>query len=120
MRDTNRRILPFSWGTEWVEMGDPQPEPLDLLKGYAARALARSDEFYQPPPFAEWRESGGRLTFETPIPTPYVACNRVHCRLFAAREAEAAVIVIPHGMLIRAATSHCAGFSRNWGCRRFE
>ena len=95
MRDTNRRILPFSWGTEWLENGDSNGNPLDSLKEHAGRVLSWSDDFFRPPPLTDCRLNGDELTFTTPTPTPYPACNTVHCRLFPAPTIKAAVIVIP-------------------------
>ena len=95
LRDTNRCILPFSWGTEWLGTGDSNGNPLESFQEHTRQVLSGSDEFFRPPPLSDFRLEDDRLTFPTPTPTPDPPCNTVHGRLFPAPESKAAVIVVP-------------------------
>lgn len=95
LRDTQRRILPFDWGLEWVDEICRNHEPLSCLTEYAEKGLQDSTAFFRPPPLRDWRRRNGLLTFSTPTPTPYLNNNTVYCRLFPARNSRSAVIVLP-------------------------
>ena len=99
LRDTNRRIFPFSWGLRWISSngeGPPQPgDPLGCIKECARKALSDSDSFFEAPPIRQWSLEGDLLTFATPTPSYYPENNKVYGRLFEARGSKKAVIVVP-------------------------
>ena len=93
-RDTNRRVLPFEWGLDWLDC-QQDDSPLASLKQYAGRALVESDTFFATPPIQNSRFQDQTLTFDTPTPTAHSANNTVRGRVFTARGHRAAVVVIP-------------------------
>src|SRR5687768_13219468 len=66
-RDTNRVVRPFEWGTAFVAPQANGDDPRRVLSAYADEALARSDEFYAPPPVTDFRLDGQQLTWTSAI-----------------------------------------------------
>ena len=93
LRDTNRRILPFDWGLEFL-CNSVEQDPLSTLKKYSKQALG-NPSFYGVRPLEGLKRSGDSLTFKTPLHTECSVNNTVHCRIFQAQERERAVIVVP-------------------------
>lgn len=94
LRDSNRRILRFDWGLEWVANGAPIAHPLAFFRKQTEEALKDSDSFFAAPPLRDYALKGNLLTFPTPCPTPYPSNNTVCCRIFPGHS-ESAVIVVP-------------------------
>ncbi len=97
LEDTNRRVLPFAWGLDWLpgavsENGRP---PLEVFLAEAERSLGESYEFFRPPPEGEWEFEGDRLRFPTPLPGPDEYNNTASARLFEAPGSRRAVVVAP-------------------------
>lgn len=96
LRDRNRRIFPFEWGTEWLQdNGQPPDGPLAFLKRQAAEAVRNSDEFFSAPSLHSVQLEGSRLRFPSPVSTPDPSNNVASVRLFEARDSSRAVIVLP-------------------------
>jgi hypothetical protein len=112
-RDTNRVVRPFDWGAEWLNSLQFPPCPAEVNGNGAAcvsrfidQALADSDRFYSYPPVTDYRlsEDGiapaasrpARLTFTSPVRSPYPENNTVHALWFrAAKDRGRAIVVLP-------------------------
>jgi hypothetical protein len=102
-RDTNRVVRPFEWGTEWLHsIGFPQiPAEVNgnaeaCLNRFASEAVADSDRFYAYDPVRDYRLADGRLTFTSPVHSPYPENNQMHARWFpAADKRRRALVVLP-------------------------
>lgn len=94
-RDTNRRVLPFEWGLEFLSSDARAEDPRLYLMDYARRALADSDAYHSYHPVRDWRLEGQHLTFTTPMPSIYPANNTVHAWYFPADSGGRVVLVLP-------------------------
>ncbi len=94
-RDTNRKIRPFEWGTDFVRDGIPVSDPRQYLLDYAHDALAHSDDYHSYSPVADYRLEGDHLTYTSPIATIYPNNNTVHARHFPAQSGGRVVLVLP-------------------------
>jgi len=95
--DDNRRVRPFSWGTELVGGNAEEPDPRRFLAEYARQALENSEEWYKTAPATDYRlDSDNVLTFGSSIESPWPENNTVHAQLFPAKEKRAAVLVLPN------------------------
>ncbi len=95
-RDTNRRVLPFEWGVDWVgQNGSTRSDPVRCLREHADRALADSDDFFAPGTLIDWDLTGDRLTFPSAAPGKDEFNNTARARLFEARGSQRAVVVVP-------------------------
>lgn len=96
-RDTNRRVLPFEWGIDWIEGSNPlrSVPPREHLQAYAAEVLAQSECFYRPSPMKEHHLRGTELVFPSPVRTPDEINNTVYARFFPVNSQGRAVLVIP-------------------------
>jgi hypothetical protein len=94
-RDRNRMVRPFEWGVDFIEDGRDTADPESSLKEYARGALADSDLYHAYPPVADYHLEGSRLTFTSPLPSPYGKNNVVHCRHFPADSGGRVVLVLP-------------------------
>lgn len=100
-RDNNRVVRPFEWGLEWLTAtGVPGPAvnsngntPAEL-RAYVDRAVAQSDRFYAYEPVQDYRLTDGRLSFTSPVETPYPENNVVHARWFPAERDNGKVLVV--------------------------
>lgn len=94
--DTNRRVRPFEWGAEFLDI-DPRPgetEKETVLR-YVDRAVADSEAYFAAPPLAEFAFDGERLSFPSAIKTRWDVNNRVHARYYPAPGSKRAVLVMP-------------------------
>ncbi len=94
-RDTNRRVLPFEWGLEFVSQDAPAEDPKQALINFSRAALADSDSYHSYAPVRDWRLEGRHLTFTSPVATGYPENNTVHARYFPAGSDGRAVLVLP-------------------------
>jgi hypothetical protein len=102
-RDTNRVVRPFEWGADWLHsIGFPVcPAEVNgnaeaCLNRFVREALADSDRFYSYRPVADYRLGDGRLTFTSPVVSPYPENNTVHALWFpAGRDRKRALVVLP-------------------------
>jgi pimeloyl-ACP methyl ester carboxylesterase len=86
-RDTNRKSLPFEWGTEYIAAGTS-------LREFSDSAVADSDGFYSYEPTDAYRLNGDLLRFPSAVQTPYLENNTVWGRFFDAGK-DLAVVVLP-------------------------
>lgn len=111
--DTNRRVRPFEWGLEWLDMVPGRPldaggrsnvaageHPLSRVMTWAQRATQESDQFFSAPPTDDYELEDGVLRFPSALVTPEAANNTVSARVFdpppdRARGPKRAVIVLP-------------------------
>ena len=102
LKDSNRRILPFEWGTDWIGL-DPMdgPQALNATLTWAKKAVEDSETFYHTGPPSEVVLKGNELSFPTPTPSPILCNNTAYCRLFSARNSTRAAIVIPQWNALR-------------------
>jgi len=84
-RDTNRVVLPFEWGAEFVAQDVNGRDPRAAVFDAARRAVAHSEEFYALEPVKDYRLDGDRLTWTSAVRTPYPENNTAHARLFPAQ-----------------------------------
>lgn len=109
-RDTNRVVRPFEWGADWLKgIGFPaDPEAANgaaaaCMSRFGAETVADSDRFYAYGPVADYRltepeEAGGpgRLTFTSPVESPYGENNTVRGLWFrAASDRSRAMVILP-------------------------
>ncbi|HUB32722.1 MAG TPA: hypothetical protein VMA31_06830 [Bryobacteraceae bacterium] len=102
-RDTNRVVRPFEWGVEWASsIGPPfcraerNGDTGAWLADFADRALANSDDFYTYQPVSDYVLNDQRLTFTSPVASPYPENNTVHALWFPAqKDLGRALIVLP-------------------------
>jgi hypothetical protein len=92
-RDSNRKSLPFEWGTEHLGI-NANGNSANALRDYASRAMLDSSEFYAYPPNAPYDFDGTILKFPSAVETPYPENNTVWGRFFGAGQ-DLAVIVLP-------------------------
>jgi hypothetical protein len=97
--DTNRIVLPFEWGLDWLDL-QPDGDALPQVAAWARDAVAASDAFFAAPPGDAFELHGETLRFPSALVTPYPENNAVHVRVFPARERtpgqpRRAVIVLP-------------------------
>src|SRR5688500_3256731 len=81
-RDDNRVVRPFAWGLEFITDHVNGDDPRNVLREYSARAMARSEEFYELPEITDWHLDGDHLTWTSVVETPSIENNTVHARLF--------------------------------------
>lgn len=100
-RDTNRRVLPFEWGLEFLDAVDGSQDPQKALDAYVDWAMSQSDEFFRHTPAPSYRFDGTLLTFPSQVETPYPENNTVFGRFYPAKHlanqknVRPAVIVMP-------------------------
>lgn len=120
MRDNNRVVRPFEWGTEWtknwpqardsfvVPTGDDPPELQEqYMLELNRRIIADSDRFfaYETPQdfqlservFAGERQRTPVLNFTSAVESPHAANNHVTARWYPAKNpSKRAVVLLPH------------------------
>ena len=100
---TDRVVRPFEWGLDWAERWPSARETLrngsdhEYLKQVSRAAVHSSDVFYGYEKPRDFLLSGNRLSFTSPLWTPYPENNTVHAQWFrAANRNRKAVILLPH------------------------
>jgi Alpha/beta hydrolase domain containing 18 len=102
-RDTNRVVRPFEWGTDWLNsIGFPfcptnaNGNAADCVARFSAEGVAHSDRFYSYDRVEDYRLEGSRLTFTSPVRSPYEKNNTVHAAWFPAEQDRGrALVVLP-------------------------
>ena len=104
-RDTNRVVLPFEWGAEYVSNDANGQDPREAVFAAARRAVAHSEEFYALAPVEDYRLDGDLLTWTSTVHTPTPENNTARARFFPAQppkrpranrgETRRAVVVLP-------------------------
>jgi hypothetical protein len=107
-RSTDRVVRPFEWGTEWLKSWPTNGNchlngqgELQFLRDANLLAIRNSDQFFGYDSPRDFRLEGNRLTFTSPVQTPYVENNTVHGQWFPAEQKnpskpKRAVLVLPH------------------------
>ena len=95
--DTNRRVRPFEWGTEFLDIDRADGESeAEIVERYVERALASSDEYFAAPPVSDVEFDGEWLRFPSAVRTRWDCNNTVVARYIPAqRPSKRAVIVLP-------------------------
>jgi dienelactone hydrolase len=111
--DTNRRVRPFEWGLNWLDLqpGSPAPvngpaagsAPPDALARVLAQArevMTDTDAFFTAPPTDAYDLEDGVLRFPSALTTPETVNNTVVARVFEPAESRRssvrrAVVVLP-------------------------
>ena len=102
-RDTNRLVRPFEWGTDWLDgVGFPaKPERVNgdapqVLDRFVSEALGDSDKFFSYAPVRDYELRDGRLTFTSPVSSPYPENDVVHALWYPAPNDQGrALVVLP-------------------------
>jgi len=94
-RDSNRVVRPFEWGLEWLGLEESDGPPGPRIGEYGQRALEDSESFFSYRRPQDYRLEEGRLTFTSPLASPYPENNLVHADYFPARPRRRAVLVLP-------------------------
>jgi hypothetical protein len=102
-RDTNRVVRPFDWGTDWLHtVGFPASpaqangDAAACVSRFVSEALSDSQRFFDYPPVLDYRLRERRLTFTSPVSTPYPENNTAHALWFPTPKDEGrALIVLP-------------------------
>lgn len=102
-RDTNRVVRPFEWGTDWLSRcgfptcpADANGNSAECVSRFVADALLDSDRFFAHDPVSDFKLEGSRLTFTSPVHTPYPENNTAHGLWFPApKDRGRALIVLP-------------------------
>lgn len=101
-RDTNRIVLPFEWGAEFVSQNNVR-DPREAVFAASRRAVAHSDEFYALKPIGDYKLDGDLLTWTSAVHTASPENNTARARFFPAQppkrakreEPSRAVVVLP-------------------------
>ena len=83
-RDSNRVVLPFEWGAEYVSHNANGQDPREAVLAAARRAVAHSEEFYALAPVEDYRLDGDLLTWTSAVRTPYHENNTARALFFPA------------------------------------
>ena len=94
LRDTNRKILRFDWGLEWLGEQPTTSDPLSTFKEYSDKAL-RNGNFFAVDAMQGPILKDDVLEFSSPLETPYPNNNTAYCRLFPSQDSRRAVVVVP-------------------------
>ncbi len=96
--DTDRVVLPFTWGLDWLDL-PPSADPLGAIRAWSADAVAHSDTFFTATPAGAFERRGDRLRFPSALTSPFAVNNTVVARIFepdpARASARRAVVVLP-------------------------
>ncbi|HMG36715.1 MAG TPA: hypothetical protein VKM94_22455 [Blastocatellia bacterium] len=124
LRDNNRVVRDFDWGTEFLDLQQPSPNnghngsngngshALDLIFQFNRQAIRDSDRFFELTTAPEFELRGNLLRYQSPVQTPYLENNLASARYFPvpsrigvrngsreheiARARGRAVVVLPH------------------------
>jgi dienelactone hydrolase len=104
-RDTNRVVLPFEWGAEFVSEKADGRDPREAVFAAARESVEHSEEFYALTPVTDYRLDGELLTWTSAVRSPTPENNTARARFFPAqqpkrpragrRETRRAVVVLP-------------------------
>jgi hypothetical protein len=103
LRDTNRVERPFDWGADWLHrIGHPafpaeaNGNSAACVAQFVTDVLADSDRFYAYETPRDFTLSENRLTFTSPVESPYPENNTVHGLWFPAEKPRGrALVVLP-------------------------
>ncbi len=99
MRENNRVVRPFEWGTEYVTDHANGDDPRKLFREYSKNTLADSVEFFCSPEISDFKfeTSDSVLTWTSGITTPTAENNKAYAKYFpCAGDKKTAILVLPH------------------------
>ncbi|MBK9215026.1 MAG: abhydrolase domain-containing 18 [Chloracidobacterium sp.] len=101
MRDDNRVVHPFGWGTEFIGEHASGDEPKEVFSEYSRQSVVNSDEFFFLPEISNFKSqisnSGEQVTWTSGIETPSPENNTVYAHYFPnPRGNKTAVLILPH------------------------
>jgi hypothetical protein len=97
LRDDNRIVREFEWGTEYITDNANGDDPRKLFSEFSKNAIDNSDEFFCSPEISDYKLDGSALTWTSGITTPSVENNTVYGKFFPHESNKrAAVLVLPH------------------------
>ncbi|MFN7993650.1 MAG: alpha/beta hydrolase family protein [Bryobacteraceae bacterium] len=95
-RDTNRVVRQFEWGLDWLGLPEANGNSRQSLRDFVRVSLTQSDRFFSYKTPRDFDLEGGRLTFTSPLESPYHENNKVHASYFPAPAGgKRAVLVLP-------------------------
>ena len=95
-RDTNRVVRRFEWGLDWLGVPSANGNSRNVMREFVSGALADSGRFFSYETPRDYRLESGRLTFTSPLETPYPENNLVNAAFFPVpRDRDRAVLVLP-------------------------
>ena len=95
-RDTNRVVRRFEWGLDWLGVPSANGNSRKVMREFVSGALADSGHFFSYETPRDYRLESGRLTFTSPLETPYPENNLVNAAFFPVpRDRDRAVLVLP-------------------------
>ena len=96
LADTNRQVLPFDWGLDWLHGAAPNgSDPLQVILDYAAQGLQNSTQFFGCSKLTDCQFDGHRLTFPSPLESLDSFNGQASFRYFQAAGSDRAVVVVP-------------------------
>jgi hypothetical protein len=97
MRDNNRVVREFGWGTEFTGENVNGTDPHEFFREYSRRTIAASDEFFCSPEISDYRLADNQLTWTSGIKTFSPENNTVYTQFFPVKDnKKSAVVVLPH------------------------
>ena len=99
MRDDNRIVRPFEWGTEYITDHANGDDQRKLFSEYSRNTLANSEDFFCSPDISDFKfeNSDNQLTWTSGIATPSIENNTAYARYFPhATNKTTAILVLPH------------------------
>lgn len=97
MRDDNRIVREFEWGTEYITDNPNGEDPRKLFSEFSKYSIEHSDDFFFSPEISDFKLHGSDLTWTSGIKTPSVENNTVYAKYFPHESnKKSAVLVLPH------------------------
>ena len=97
MRDDNRIVRSFEWGTEYITDNANGDDPRKLFSEYSRNTLANSEAFFCSPAISDFVLDGDILTWTSGIETQPPENNTAYAKYFPhGTNKNTAVLVLPH------------------------
>jgi dienelactone hydrolase len=101
MRDDDRVVHPFGWGTEFIGEHADVDDPKRIFGEYSRASVENSDEFFFLPKISDFRSqisgSNHLVTWTSGLETPSKENNTVYAHYFPnPKGKKSAVLVLPH------------------------
>ncbi|MBK9313637.1 MAG: abhydrolase domain-containing 18 [Acidobacteria bacterium] len=93
----HRKVLPFEWGLEHLEVAAGQADPRARLREFNLRVTRDSEAFFSAPALSPegYHFDGFRLSYPSAVRTSFEKNNLVQARFFPAGKGDRAVIISP-------------------------
>lgn len=101
MRDDDRVVHPFGWGTEFIDGHINAEDPKHAFREYSKHAVENSDQFFFLPEISDFRSqissSDHVVTWTSGLETPSKENNTVYAHYFPNPKGnKTAVLILPH------------------------